>query len=461
MPEPDRRTIEGRYELQVALGEGGMGVVWLAEDRLLQRHVAVKQLRLDEAAEVVERPTLREQVLREARAASRLNHPGATTVYDVVEEGGEAFIVMELVRAPSLFEVIRDRGPLDPALTARIGLALLDTLEAAHLVGIVHRDVKPANVLITERGAVKLTDFGIAAVQGDPLRTATGVVLGSPAYMAPEQARGARVTPAADIWSLGATLYFAVEGVGPFERTHALQTLTAVLEDPPRSSRRAGPLADAIAAALAKDPALRATVAELRALLEQAAARPPVVADGAAPGAAYGPVETGPFPRVAADPSSGARDRAGPDEDDDEPGGLRDAAGRAARELAPVVSALLAQHEARYPSLRRLRTALDDDRAPAPSAGDATDGAPDATPVRREAYREATRERREASRRHREASGARPRAARERHGAPSSADADGGVGVRLRQTWRAMRLLLWALLLLLVLGGWVAFELFD
>jgi len=459
VPERDRRTIEGRYELQVALGEGGMGVVWLAEDRLLQRHVAVKQLRLAEAAAAVERPSLRQQVLREARAASRLNHPGATTVYDVVEEDGEAFIVMELVRAPSLFEVVRDRGPLDPALAVRIGLALLDTLEAAHLVGLVHRDVKPGNVLITARGAVKLTDFGIAAVQGDPVRTATGVVLGSPAYMAPEQARGVPVTTAADVWSLGATLYFAVEGVGPFERAQTLQTLAAVLEEPPRVPRRAGPLAGPIAAALVKDPAGRVALAELRALLESVAALPAVVAEEVPPDAAYGPVETGPFPRAGDHAPGRGRDHA--EEDDDEPG-LRHAAGRAARELAPVVSALLAQHEARYPGLRQLRTAIDgDDPDPAspappapPSASRERHEAPPAPPAA-PAPRFAPAERREAPPRAWGAPDQTP-------ATPPAARAPDGVRVTLRQTWRRVRLLLWTVgLITLLLVSWAFLELFG
>lgn len=450
VPERDRRTIEGRYELQVALGEGGMGVVWLAEDRLLQRHVAVKQLRLAEAAAAVERPSLRQQVLREARAASRLNHPGATTVYDVVEEDGETFIVMELVRAPSLFEVVRDRGPLDAALTARIGLALLDTLEAAHLVGIVHRDVKPGNVLITERGGVKLTDFGIAAVQGDPVRTNTGLVLGSPAYMAPEQARGVRVTPAADVWSLGATLYFAVEGVGPFERTQTLETLAAVLEEPPRVPDRAGPLAEPLAAALQKDPAARVTLAELRSLLEPVAARPPSAAARAAPDTAYGPVETGPFLPAGVEEGGRRGDPAGTPEpedgpEDDEPGGLRDAAGRAAKELAPVVSALLAQHEARYPGLRRLRTALDgDDPHPGPPAAPA---APGWSPEHREAPVPTS---------------APPAAPHERRAAPAPFSTGSGLRMRLHQTWRLVRLLLWAVgLSTVLLVGYLVFELFD
>lgn len=340
--EGQPRRIAGRYALQFPLGEGGMGVVWLAEDGLLQRYVAVKELLLPEGLEEAERPVLRDRLLREARAASRLNHPGATTVYDVVEEDGEAYIVMELVRAPSLLQVVADRGPCAPALTARIGLALLDTLGAAHEAGIVHRDVKPANVLIAPDGAVKLTDFGIATVQGDPALTTSGVVVGSPAYMAPEHARGEPVSAAADVWSLAATLYFAVEGIGPFDRGDTMPTLAAVLQSSPRPPRRAGPLAAALETALIKDPAARATVSELRELLEPVAE----VSAGA-----YGPVLAGPDP---------------PDQDSDDGPSLRDAAGQAAKELGPAVSDLLAQHEARYPALRRVRTLLGEPSAEPP-----------------------------------------------------------------------------------------------
>lgn len=322
MGDGGRRRIAGRYELQVTLGEGGMGVVWLAEDSLLRRDVAVKEVRLPIDVREADRPALREHLLREAQAAARLNHPGATTVYDVVEEGGGAYIVMELVRAPSLLQVVQDRGPCDPGLAARIGLALLEALEAAHAVGLVHCDVKPGNVLITPDGGVKLTDFGIASVLGDPLFT-TGAVLGSPAFMAPEQARGDRLTEAVDVWSLGATLYFAVEGVPPFQRGQTMPTLAALLEEEPRAPQRAGALEPAIEAALVKDRSRRATLTELRSLLEPVAAP-----------ASYGPVQTG-----------------GNDESDET--SLRDLAGRAAKELVPAVSSLLARHETRYPAPQR------------------------------------------------------------------------------------------------------------
>jgi eukaryotic-like serine/threonine-protein kinase len=254
-------------------------------------------------------------------------------------------------------------------------------LQAAHAVGIVHRDVKPGNVLITPQGGVKLTDFGIATVQGDPTLTGRGLVMGSPAYMAPEQALGDRVTAAADAWGLGATLFFAVEGVAPLRRGGMAPM------------QRAGPLAPVIEAALVHDPRGRASLAKLRALLEPVAA-----ADS------YGPVQTGPY-------------------EEPDSRGLRDIAGRAAKDLAPAVASLLAQHEARYPALRRLRTALDDsgdERPPEPEPP-----APKRAP------------------------------------APLS-EAFGGMGQRLRRLWRAAKLVLAVLVAgILALIGYVAYYFFG
>lgn len=442
--------IAGRYRLVDRVGAGGMGSVWEAWDELLQRRVAIKQLLPQPGLSADEAATARDRVIREARITARLHHPNAVTLYDVVEQDGRPCLIMQFVPSVTLSALVRVEGPIQPQFAARIGAELASALGAAHRVGIIHRDVKPGNVLITERGGVKLTDFGIAAVQGDPVRTTTGLVLGSPAYMAPEQARGVRVTPAADVWSLGATLYFAVEGVGPFERTQTLETLAAVLEEPPRVPDRAGPLAEPLAAALQKDAAARVTLAELRSLLEPVAARPPSAGGRAAPDTAYGPVESGPFPPAGVDEGGRRADPAGrPEPEDDEPGGLRDAAGRAAKELAPVVSALLAQHEARYPGLRRLRTALDgDDPHPAPPATSAAPSwspEPGAAPVPSSAPRSAPHP-----------------APHERRATPAPASTGSGMRMRLRQTWRVVRLLLWAVgLITVLLAGYIAFELFD
>jgi eukaryotic-like serine/threonine-protein kinase len=265
-----KRRVAGRYELEDELGAGGMGVVWRGRDLLLDRAVAVKEVDLP-AVDAEQRAALRARVSREARAAARLNHPGAVTVYDIVAEAGRDFIVMELVDAPTLDDLVREHGPLDPARAAALGLGLLGALEAAHRAGIVHRDLKPKNVMVEADGSPKLADFGVASLQGDPRLTATGLVVGSPAYMAPEQVEGGPVTPATDLWALGATLWFAVEGEPPFGGGE-FQTLTAIVHEPPRRAARLGPLGPVADRLLAKDPAARATPAELRGLLGRVAA---------------------------------------------------------------------------------------------------------------------------------------------------------------------------------------------
>jgi serine/threonine protein kinase len=270
---PDRaaeRLIADRYALAVPIGQGGMGVVWRARDTLLGREVAIKEVRLPPTIPDRESSSMRARVLREARAAARLNHPGAVTLYDVINEQGHAFIVMELINAPTLSQVVAEQGPLDPVRVARIGAQVAATLAAAHQAGIVHRDVKPANVMVVGDGA-RLTDFGIARVKGDPKLTSTGLIVGSPAYMAPEQASGAAAGPEADLWGLGATLYYAVEGRPPFERQGQIAILTAVVNEQPRAARRAGPLEPIIAALLSKDPKRRPNAAELRGRLERLA----------------------------------------------------------------------------------------------------------------------------------------------------------------------------------------------
>jgi hypothetical protein len=266
LPAADR-LVADRYVLMAALGRGGMGVVWRAQDRVLGRVVAVKEVGFPPALADQERRQAQGRVLREARAAARLNHPGAVTLYDVVQDQGGTFIVMELVQAPTLAELVGAEGPLAVARVAAVGVQLAGALEAAHGVGIVHRDVKPANVMVAE-GLVKLADFGIARLLGDPQLTATGLVVGSPAYMAPEQARGEVSGPAADWWGLGATLFYAVEGVSPFDRGTSVATLAAVVNEAPRPLRRAGALGPVITALLTKDPTARPTGPKVRAWLD-------------------------------------------------------------------------------------------------------------------------------------------------------------------------------------------------
>jgi eukaryotic-like serine/threonine-protein kinase len=245
-----------------------MGVVWRAQDGVLGREVAVKEVVFPPTMTDQERRQAQARVLREARAAARLNHPGAVTLYDVVRDQGGTFIVMELVEAPTLAELVGAGGPLPPAQVAELGAQLASALEAAHQAGIVHRDVKPANVMVPEAAMVKLADFGVASLQGDPQLTSTGLVIGSPAYMAPEQARGEESGPAADLWALGATMFYAVEGQAPFDRGTSIATLAAVVNEPPRAPRRAGALAPLITALLAKDPASRPSGPTVRAWLD-------------------------------------------------------------------------------------------------------------------------------------------------------------------------------------------------
>jgi hypothetical protein len=270
-PNNATRRVADRYELGSELGHGGMGVVWRATDTLLAREVAVKEVDLPRGLDADQRTSMRARVSREARAAARLSHPGVVTVYDIAQDGGRDYIVMELVAAPTLDDVVQGDGPLTPERAASLGLGLLATLAAAHRAGIVHRDLKPKNVMVREDGTTKLADFGIASLQGDPRLTATGLVVGSPAYMAPEQVEGEPVGPAADLWALGATLWFAVEGEPPFGGGE-FQTLSAIVAGEPRRPRRLGPLAPVLERLLTKDPARRPTPDELRPLLERVAA---------------------------------------------------------------------------------------------------------------------------------------------------------------------------------------------
>ena len=298
MPAADR-LVAGRYALKAPLGRGGMGVVWRARDAVLGREVAVKEVVFPPAMADDERRPAQARVMREARAAARLNHPGAVTLYDVIRDDGGTFIVMELVDGPTLADLVRADGPLPPERVAELAAQLVGALEAAHAVGIVHRDVKPGNVMVPEQGMVKLADFGVASLQGDPQLTATGLVIGSPAYMAPEQAKGEESGPPADFWALGATMFYAVEGEPPFDRGTSIATLAAVVNEPPRDLRRAGALAPLITALLAKDPGSRPSGPKVRAWLEWLL----IVAPSARPAEALpvdGPARTIPLPPAGA-----------------------------------------------------------------------------------------------------------------------------------------------------------------
>ncbi|WP_327682342.1 protein kinase domain-containing protein [Kitasatospora sp. NBC_00458] len=259
---PETRLIDDRFELLERLGGGGMGLVWRARDTMLHREVALKEVRPPDPAMAAADPAgaleLRERVLREARALARLQHPNVAVIHHIVDTPGHPhpWLVMELVAGGSLADRIT-RGPLTVPEAARIGRGVLSALRAAHTAGIQHRDVKPGNVLLRTDGTPVLTDFGIAAMQDSTALTATGALIGSPEYIAPERIRGEEGNPSSDLWSLGMTLYVAVEGHHPLRRATTLATLAAVLDEPLPPATRSGPLAPVLAGLLARDPALR------------------------------------------------------------------------------------------------------------------------------------------------------------------------------------------------------------
>ncbi|MFC5830437.1 serine/threonine-protein kinase [Nonomuraea insulae] len=274
MPEQQTRLLAERYELVAPLGRGTMGTVWRARDRALGREVAVKEIRQDPGLTDEQRSELRERMVREGRIAARINHPSVAAIHDVLIQDDSPWIIMELIEARSLEQVIEEEGPLPPRLVAEIGVDLLGALRAAHAQGITHRDVKPGNVLITESGRVVLTDFGIAKAEGDSRLTKTGMVIGSPGYTAPERARGEYTGPESDIWSLGATLYFAVEGRPAYERSTIAETLAALLTesaDPPTQAGRLRPVLNGL---LSKDYRQRLSAAKAETLMRMVADTP-------------------------------------------------------------------------------------------------------------------------------------------------------------------------------------------
>jgi hypothetical protein len=271
----DGRLIAGRYATLGELGRGGMGVVWLAEDRTIGRRVAIKELRLPDGVAPDERTVFEARVLREARTAGRLNDPGVVTVHDVVQEAGATFIVMELIQATTLSALVREQGPLSQAMVANLAEQLLSALAAAHAAGVVHRDVKPSNIMVQPNGRVKLTDFGIAQSTDDPRLTTSGVLVGSPVYMAPERLRGADADAGSDLWALGAVLFFAVEGYPAFERSSTAATMHAILTEVPFLTRCHGPLASVIMGLLNTHPEARPSAEQVRGLLAQTTNTPP------------------------------------------------------------------------------------------------------------------------------------------------------------------------------------------
>ena len=279
-------VLAGRYRLRGVIGQGGMGIVWLAGDELLARDVAIKEAIRPAQFDESDWAVLRERSLREARTAAQLNHPNIVGVYDVFEQDSRPWLVMQLVPFPSLRDVVVNGGPLQPVEAAQVGLRVLAAIQAAHAAGILHRDVKPANILLGPDDQVYLTDFGLAVADSNPGVTMAGVIMGSPAYMAPERARSLAASPATDLWALGATLYAAVEGRDPFERNGTMAVLTAIVADEPDAPELAGPLWPVINGLLQKDPQDRLDASETEHLLRglcdsRAAATTPGLAEAA------------------------------------------------------------------------------------------------------------------------------------------------------------------------------------
>lgn len=275
--------LAGRYRRESLIGEGGMGRVWRGCDELLDRDVAIKELIFPPGMGHAERSELRKRMQREARTAARISHPSLVAIYDVVEADGRPWIIMELVQAQSLSTILNERGPLPTREVADYGRQLAHALTVAHAEGVVHRDVKPGNVLITDRGRVVVTDFGIAVHHSDSTLTRTGVLVGSPAYLAPEVARGQSATSASDLWSLGITLYAALEGRSPFHREAGpLATLTAIISEEAPPPPDSADLRFVLEGLLHKDPQRRMTGAEtnqaLRSITDEAGSTESVVA---------------------------------------------------------------------------------------------------------------------------------------------------------------------------------------
>ncbi|MGK5730153.1 protein kinase domain-containing protein [Streptomyces sp. URMC 124] len=301
---PPDRVVAGRYRLLERLGQGGMGVVWRARDEVLDREVAVKEVRAPSGLLEHEIRQLYVRLEREARAAARVSHPHVVTVFDVVSEDGRPWIVMELVRGLSLADVLEAEGPLAPARAAHIGAGVLSALRGAHAAGVLHRDVKPGNVILANDGRVVLTDFGIATVEGSSALTRTGELVGSPEFLAPERALGHPPGPESDLWSLGVTLYATVEGVSPFRQDTPLSTMRAVVDQQLPAPVRAGALAPVLEGLLRKDPAERLGAEEADGMLRVVAQGGTLPGPGAPPTAEAPTVPAHPRPDPSAGPAA-------------------------------------------------------------------------------------------------------------------------------------------------------------
>ncbi|MFC6536812.1 serine/threonine-protein kinase [Nonomuraea salmonea] len=279
MVSESNRLIAGRYQLLRELGRGGMGVVWEGRDTLLNRQVAIKEVLLPDNLSPGDKERQLLRTAREARTAARLNHPSVVAIYDVVEEGGRPWIVMELVSHPSVEQVVLTTGALPVREAADLGRQVLSALRAAHEAGILHRDVKPSNILLADDGRAVLMDFGIATVEGDVSLTSTGMVTGSPSFLAPERVRAENAGPASDLWSLGATLYACMVGRSPFERGDPMATLNALLSEEPDYRRIPPVMHPILKGLLRKEPQDRVDAEEADRLLAAIIAAKPAATD--------------------------------------------------------------------------------------------------------------------------------------------------------------------------------------
>ncbi len=278
------RLVAGRYRVQRRIGSGAMGVVWECVDEVLHRTVAVKQLLLQPGLDPGEAEEARQRAMREGRIAARLQHPHAVAVYDVAEDEGQPVLVMEYLPSTSLAAMMSEHGPLPPREVARVGAQVASALGAAHAAGVVHRDIKPGNILLGDDGTVKITDFGISRAQGDVTVTKTGMLAGTPAYLSPDVACGQEPTPASDTFSLGATLYAAIEGRPPFGQSeNTLALLHAVAAGRVEPPQNAGPMTEPLMAMLAARVEDRPDMAQVREMLQTVADGQAVTSVPAAP----------------------------------------------------------------------------------------------------------------------------------------------------------------------------------
>ncbi len=304
------QVIAGRYRLAERLGGGGMGVVWQAYDEKLRRTVAVKEVILPPSLDEARLAEIRRRTMREGRIAAKLHHPQLITVYDVIEDDGRPYLVMEYLPSTSLAKQLDDRGTLPPGEVARIGSQAAAALASAHAAGVVHRDVKPGNILVGDNGTVKITDFGVSRVVEDVTGTATGTFVGTPAYLAPEVAQGKDTTFASDVYSLGAMLYKAVEGTSPAgPGDNPMLLLHRIASGTVNLPTKAGPLADLLMRLLNADPAQRPTMSEAKEALDAIASGSAAAAVSAAPTPEAAPAATPKAAVAKAEPTDAARRR--------------------------------------------------------------------------------------------------------------------------------------------------------